>query len=166
MAEKKHEDKVEGVETYELGYHLVPSLSEEDLALRVTELQKAITAAGGSVISEGSPQPYTLTYTMNKLRAGKWDKYDTSFFGWVRFEAVAGVMVALREELDHNEHLIRYLLIKLSKAALAPEPVRKPRRESTEVDVEPKEIKKPQAKEEKGEVSEKELDEQIEQLIS
>ena len=161
----KHEDKKEGVETYELGYHLVPSLGEDDLALRVTELQKAITAQGGSVISEGQPQAYTLTYTMKKLRGGKWDRYDSTFFGWVRFEAEAAALAPLKEVLDLDEHLVRYLLIKLDAIALAPEPVRAPRAESTEVVTEPKELVKKQDEEEKGEVSEEELDKQIEQLI-
>jgi ribosomal protein S6 len=164
--EKKHEDKEIKHETYELGYHLVPSLSEEDLALRVTDLQKAITAQGGSVIAEGSPESFNLAYTMKRLRSGKWEKYDTSFLGWVRFEASAEAVVALRETLEHSDFLIRHLLTKLEKAALIPAPVRKPRHESTEVVTEPKELKKPAVEEEKGEVSEKQLDEQIEQLIS
>lgn len=166
MTEKeKHEDKDENVVLYELGYHLVPSLGEDDLALRVTELQKAITAEGGSVISEGQPETYSLAYTMRKLRGGKWDRYDSSFFGWIRFEAPTTAIIPLKEALDLDEHLIRYLLMKLDPAALLPDPVRTPRPESTEVAVEPKELVKKQDDEDKGEVSEEELDKQIEQLI-
>lgn len=167
MVEKTtHEDKVKSA-TYELGYHLVPSLGETDLALRVTDIQKAITAEGGSVIAEGQPQAYTLEYTMRKMRGGRWDKYDTSFFGWIRFEASGEAVVALKDILEHNEHLVRYLLIKLDPSALAPEPVRAPRKVVTgEVEVEPKAlVKKQDDEEEKGEVSEEELDKQIEQLI-
>jgi len=168
MEEKTtHEDKEEKTltTTYELGYHLVPSLGEDDLALRVTELQKAITAEGGSVISEGAPTSTTLSYQMRKMRNGRWDKYDSTFFGWVRFEATAGAMDGLKEALDTDEHLIRYLLIKLNPIALAPEPVRAPRPEGGEVVTEPKELEKKEEKEEKAEVSEEELDKQIEQLI-
>jgi len=170
MEEKTtHEDKEEDTTLttkYELGYHLVPSLGEDDLALRVTELQKAITAEGGSVISEGQPQTCTLSYQMRKMRGGRWDKYDSTFFGWIRFEAPASAMEGLKEALDTDEHLVRYLLIKLDPIALMPEPVRAPRQEeSTEVVVEPKELVKKQDDEEKGEVSEEELDKQIEQLI-
>jgi ribosomal protein S6 len=169
MSEKKiHEDKDEDAmltTKYELGYHLVPSLGEDDLALRVTELQKAITAEGGSVISEGQPQSCTLSYQMRKMRGGRWDKYDTTFFGWIRFEAPPSAVKGLKEVLDTDEYMVRYLLIKLDPIALIPEPVRAPRRESTEVAVEPKELVKKQDDEETGEVSEEELDKQIEQLI-
>lgn len=165
MTKEMHEDKEKQSLVYELGYHLVPSLGEDDLALRVTELQKAITAEGGSVISEGQPQSYTLAYTMRKMREGRWDRYDTTFFGWIRFEAPAEAILVLKDALDHNLNLVRYLLIKLDPIALAPEPVRAPRRESTEVVVEPKALEKKQEEEESGEVSEEELDKQIEQLI-
>jgi ribosomal protein S6 len=164
--EEKHEDKEKKGLTYELGYHLVPSLGEDDLALRVTELQKVIAAEGGSIISEGQPQSCTLSYTMRKMRDGKWDKYDSTFFGWIRFEAPKDSMNKIKEELDADVHLVRYLLIKLDPIALMPEPTRAPRRESTEVVTEPKELEKKQDTEEKkGEVSEEELDKQIEQLI-
>lgn len=168
MAVKKvHEDKdVAELFTYELGYHLVPSLGENDLALRVTEIQKVITTEGGSVISEGQPQTCALTYTMRKMHSGRWDKYDTSFFGWIRFEAPAEAMHALKDHLDHHEQLIRYLLLKLDAAALAPNPVRSiPTLEGSEVAVPPKTLEVKQNTEEEGEVSEEELDKQIEQLI-
>jgi ribosomal protein S6 len=167
MAEKKeHEDKEKTVVVYELGFHLVPSLGEDDLALRVTDIQKAIIAQGGSVLSEGQPQAFTLAYPMRKMRGGRWDHYETSFFGWVRFEAPTDGILGFKDFLDTNEHLVRYLLIKLDPIALMPEPVREPRREvSGEVEVEPKALVKKQDEEEKGEVSEEELDKQIEQLI-
>lgn len=165
MTEEIHEDKDEQAVVYELGYHLVPSLGEDDLALRVTELQKAITAQGGSVISEGQPQTCELSYTMRKLRGGVWDRYDSTFFGWVRFEVQPSAMANIKEALDTDEHLVRYLIIKLDPVALTPEPVREQKPQSTEVAVEPTELVKKQDEEEKGEVSEEELDKQIEQLI-
>lgn len=167
MADKTiHEDKEKTVVVYELGFHLVPSLGEDDLALRVTGIQKAIIAQGGSVLSEGQPQAFTLAYPMRKMRGGRWDHYETSFFGWVRFEAPTDGILGFKDFLDTNEFLVRYLLIKLDPIALVPEPVREPRREvSGEVEVEPKALVKKQDEEEKREVSEEELDKQIEQLI-
>jgi len=160
-----HEDKAAG-ELYELGYHLVPSLGEEDLALRVADLQKKITELGGSIHSEGSPQAFTLAYQMRKLRGGKWEKYDQSFFGWTRFHLPKEGMDELKDDLEHNEYLIRYLLIKLDKEALIPPKVRQPRPiELEEVETEPKALEKKQDTEEGGEVVEEELDKQIEELI-
>ena len=165
---KAHEDNTADERaTYELGYHLVPSLSETDLALRVEELMKVIADHGGNILSEGAPQSCNLTYTMRRLRGGTWEKYDTTFFGWMRFEAPAEALPAVKAALEANEHLVRHLLLKLdAKAlALAPEP-RKPQPvELKEVEAEPKALEKKHVEEEKGEVQEEELDKQIEELI-
>ncbi|MBP9760453.1 MAG: 30S ribosomal protein S6 [Candidatus Pacebacteria bacterium] len=165
-----HEDMVaEEVELqqYELGYHLVPSLSEDDLALRVGELMQVITNAGGKIVSEGAPQACTLTYTMKRLRGGRWEKYDTTFFGWVRFSAPAEVVLALKEVLEHAEYVVRHLILKLDAKALAPAPTpRVPRpTEVVEVAIEPKQLESKHDEETKVDVSEEELDKQIEDLI-
>lgn len=161
-----HEDKGEELQAYELGYHLVPSLGEDDLALRVSELVKAATKDGGTLIAEGYPQPFVLAYTMRKLRGGRWDRYDSTFFGWMRFRNAPETIEALKEMLDHNEHLVRYLLVKLPAVALTPAPVRQPKPiELVEVTTEPKQLEKKRDTEEKGEVSEEELDKQLEHLI-
>jgi len=163
MAEK-HEDKELGL--YELGYHLVPSLGEDDLALRVADLQKKIASLGGKIHSEGAPQACSLAYTMRKLRGGKWDKYDSTFFGWTRFEASSDVIPELKEELDHKDELVRYLLIKLDRDVLLPQRVYKQKVDLREVETQPKQLEKKQTvDEDTGEVSEEELDKQIEELI-
>jgi len=165
----EHEDKGTDTDlvTYELGYHLVPSLSETDLALRVAELSKAIADIGGTIISDGYPQACVLSYTIRKMRGGKWDSYDTSFFGWVRFNAPAEGVAPIKDVADHNEFMVRYLILKLPRAALiTPPSVIRRVVESGEVEVEPKALVKRVDEEEKVEVSEEELDKQIEQLIS
>jgi len=164
----EHEDKgVEELNTYELGYHLVPSLSEDDLALRVEELMTAVTKAGGNILSEGAPQSFQLAYTMKRLRGGTWEKYDSSYFGWMRFEAPSSALGELKEVLEHHEHIIRHLVLRLESKALAPTPEpRAPRPvKLEEVETEPKQLEKKQDTEEKGEVSEEELDKEIEELI-
>lgn len=162
---KEHEDKGKMTKAYELGYHLVPSLAEDDLALRVTDLQKAITAEGGSVISEGQPQSFTLAYPMRKMRGGRWDHYESTFFGWIRFDAPASAMELIKDFLEHNEYLVRYLVVKLEKIALTSAPVYEQKVKTREVETEPKTLVKKQDEEETGEVVEEELDKQIEELI-
>lgn len=164
---EKHEDSGVVQSTYELGYHLVPSLSETDLALRVEELMKVIADNGGNILSEGAPQSCNLTYTMRRLRGGTWEKYDTTFFGWMRFTAPAEALPTIKAALEANEYVIRHLLLKLDAKALAPAPEpRKPKPvEVAEVESEPKVLEKKQDTEEKAEVKEEELDKQIEELI-
>lgn len=159
--ENEHEDKGQ-FERYELGYHLVPSLGPDDLALRVREFMQVITDGGGSIDQEGAPEAYTLAYTMRRLRGGTYHTYNTSFFGWIRFSAPPESIEALRKMLELDEHVIRHLLFKLDRAALAPAPVS---RRDPEL-MQGKALVKKHEAEEKAEVSEEELDKQLEQLIA
>jgi len=162
---KTHEETGEKLHSYELGYHLVPSLGEDDLALRVDELVQTVTQNDGRLISEGAPQHCNLAYTMRKQRGGKWDAYNTSFFGWLRFESMPEEMERIKDALEHNEYIVRYLLISLDTAALAVQsaPVL-PSTDFAEVTLS-KELDKKQVTEEKAEVSEEELDKEIDHLI-
>lgn len=159
---EEHEDKGKQA-TYELAVHFVPSLSEDDLALRVDELKQAVQKAGGAIVADQYPQSFVLAYTMRRLRGGKYDKYDTSFFGWVRFTAPSADIASLEDLLGHSENIIRHLLFKLDNAALKPQPVVV--RRSPDL-TESKVIEKKQVVEEKKDVSEEELDKEIEQLIA
>jgi ribosomal protein S6 len=163
-----HEDKdLVELQKYELGYHLVPSLSEDDLALRVGEIMQAVANAGGTIVSEGAPQACTLTYTIARLRGGRWEKYDTSFFGWVRFDAPTTAIAPLKDLLEHADFVVRHLILRLDAQALAPAPApRAPRPvEVVEVATEPKQLERKVVEEVKTEVVEEELDKQIEDLI-
>ncbi len=162
MSETTHEDKE--LVAYELGYHLVPSLGESDLALRVSELVGIVTVQGGTLLAEGYPQVHTLAYTVRRLRGGKWEKYATSYFGWMRFKASPEALAEVKEALDHHGSVVRYLLVTLSAHALAAEFT--PRRlEGGEVAVEPKSLVQKREAEKGGAVVEEELDKEIEGLL-
>lgn len=156
-----HEDKDVELQKYELGYHLVPSLGEDDLALRVDELKKLITSLGGTLGVEGAPQSFVLSYTMKRLRGGKWDKYDSSFFGWIRFEALRERTAELEETLRTNEFFIRHLLVKVDTLEAAIPAIKQ-----EEVVVQHQPLVKKSEVEEKAEVSEEQLDKQIKELIT
>jgi ribosomal protein S6 len=162
-----HEERDEVRGSYELGFHLVPSLDENDLALRVEELVKMVTQDGGALIAEGYPQHCKLAYTMRKLKSGMWSAYDTSYFGWVRFEADKGAVARIVSALRANEYLIRHLLITLDKKALlAPVAPRIMQgQDGKEVVLEPKALEKKAVKEEREEVVEEELEKELEDLI-
>lgn len=157
----EHEDKGE-VGLYELGYHLVPTLSEDDVALRVGELQKGVAAHHGTIVTEAYPERMTLAYTMRKMVAGKWDTHNEAYFGWMRFEALPEEVMQWKKELDTNVALLRYLLIKtVPEDALPPMPFTKAD------DILERPAKAPSSSSAKvAPVSEEELDKQIEELVA
>ncbi len=161
-AKKAHEDEGAELVKYELGYHLVPSLGPDDLALRVGELEKLVRKAGGEVYAKGAPQSFILAYTMRRQRGGAWDAYDTSFFGWMRFTALRERMPDLKAALAESPWIIRSLTLSLDGSEEEAPRLFKPQT----AHVEPTTIAKREVKEEKGEVSEEVLEKQIEEMIT
>ncbi len=98
---------------YELGYHMVPTLTEEEVLNEVNALRVAIEESDGKVISEGEPERIDLAYTFVIGEGGRNTKYDTSFFGWIKFEFDPKQLSVFEEEfVKHNKNIMRYLLIK------------------------------------------------------
>ena len=99
---------------YELGYLLVPSLSEGDVAQSVATLTEVITSQSATVVAEGAPEFIDLAYQMERDIAGKKMKWTQGYFGWIKFEAAPEALELIKKAFDLNTSLIRYMLIKTS----------------------------------------------------
>ena len=98
---------------YELGYHMVPTLTEDELQKEADSLRGALSKLEGNTISESEPTAIELAYTMVINEGGKNTKYDTSFFGWIKFDMMPDKIDHLQTEvLADNKNILRYLLIK------------------------------------------------------
>ena len=53
------------VKVYELGYHLIPTLAEEEVPQYVNKIKDALDSYGAIVISEEMPKRIELAYTMH-----------------------------------------------------------------------------------------------------
>lgn len=100
-----------GPQLYEVGYHLVPTVAEDELDAKVGAIRDAINKAHGSIVSEGMPKRITLAYVIVRRVGGKRLKYDTSHFGWIRFEAEPVGMPAFEKELAALEPMLRFLVV-------------------------------------------------------
>jgi ribosomal protein S6 len=98
--------------TYELGFLLVPTTPETEVAAKVDALKAAIAAVSGEVLSTGGPEYIDLAYQIVKSVASKNYRYDQAYFGWMKFTAEPEALAALKKALDGNTDLIRYILIK------------------------------------------------------
>ncbi len=98
---------------YELGYHMVSTLTQEELLKEVDSLRSAISELGGNFITEGEPTLIELAYTMFINEGGKNTKYDKAYFGWIKFDIEPSQITHLQKEvIDENKNILRYLLIK------------------------------------------------------
>jgi len=150
---------------YEIGYHILPSVPEENLDDVVAVIRNTIEKASGSLITEGAPQSVKLAYTMYVNRGGTHDKYDSAYFGWIKFEAPAEAALSLGAELKENGQILRYLIFKTVKEETRAS-VRVPKlREVKRTDTIDSTPRRGAPAEEKEEVSEEALDKSIKELV-
>ena len=147
---------------YELGYHIVPTVSEDNLSEVVAEIKGVIERDGGVFLMEEFPVLTTLAYTIVKVKTGKREKHATAYFGWLKFDLETSRVIALKEELDQNEHMLRYLLITTVK-----EDTRAPKRVLVREEAGGGKTigKPPRAPEKAAPISEEQLDRSIAELV-
>jgi ribosomal protein S6 len=97
---------------YEVGYHIVPTVKEEDVEKVVGSIRAEIEKAGGNFISEGAPSLMKLAYPMTTREGEKYIEHDRAFFGWIKFEASPEAAGALEAALKANVAIIRCLVFK------------------------------------------------------
>lgn len=96
---------------YEIGFLLSPAVRDEDLEARTTEFKESLTNLGATIFAEGAPEFIDLAYEMAKIIDNKRVRFNQGYFGWVKIEIDPAQMTVLKETLDKNILLIRYLLI-------------------------------------------------------
>ena len=111
--ENTHEEySDEDARVYEIGFHLVPSLSEDEVEKEVTSIKEVIEMAGGSFIAEGYPNMRALEYTIEVADAIPKTRYDHAQFGWIKFEGDPSLPDELYSQLSTDANIIRMLVIK------------------------------------------------------
>ena len=105
-------EKEGGVQVYELGYHIVSTVAEENVPKEVQILKDTVLKDGGSLVAEGEPKLINLAYSMTKSVADTKKKFTSAYFGWIKFETKSELMPAIKKAVDANPNVLRYLLIK------------------------------------------------------
>ena len=100
---------------YELAFHILPTVAEEEVPNAFAEVKATIEKAGGELFDEETPERLDLAYEIVKHLEGKNRKFQSAYFGWVRFRGEAGVTVKLDEEMGANSTILRHLLIRLTR---------------------------------------------------
>lgn len=95
---------------YELGYLVLPTFPEEQVAPEVSKLKEILEKYEAKVISDEYPVLIELAYTMVKRLDNKNQRFDTGYFGWIKFEVSAEVMDQIKKDLDRNFSLLRFMI--------------------------------------------------------
>ena len=116
MQENENEvEKNANERVYELGYLLVPTISEEDLPAKIGDLKELVSSLGGIHISDENPKIIPLSYSMAKVVANVRHKFNTAYFGWVKFTMDSDKVLELKKRLDLDSNIIRFLILKTVK---------------------------------------------------
>ena len=112
VEEDVSEEKEVRLGVYEVGYIMVPTIAEENLGGEVTAFKDMFLENGAVFISDEYPKLIELAYVMSRSINNKSQKFSYGYFGWVKFECNTDQARVIKNILDKNEKLVRYLLIK------------------------------------------------------
>ena len=100
---------------YELGYLLVPSITEENLPVMYANVKELVSSFKGGIISDEMPKMIPLAYSMTKVISNVRNKFDTGYFGWIKFVMDSEKVLELKKKLDLDPNFIRFLILKTVK---------------------------------------------------
>lgn len=116
------EEKVENIKDennnariYEIGYLLVPTMAGETVPVAYGNMKNLVTSLGGQLIADEMPRQIPLAYTMPKVYKNIRSKFDSAYFGWIKFEIGRSELAALKKKLDLDPEIIRFLIMKTVK---------------------------------------------------
>lgn len=104
--------------SYELAFHILPTVAEGEVANVFATLQEVIQKAGGERFDDESPERVDLAYDIVKHIEGKNRKFHSAYFGWIRFHLPSDALEGIVEALEARPEILRYLLVKLTKEEL------------------------------------------------
>jgi len=105
---KNSEEKI-----YEVGYHVLSSVSEENILSEVEKIKAYLAKEKAIIISEEAPKLRPLAYSIKKAFGGTYKVFDKAYFGFIKFElGEDGDVRNIDLGMKNNESVLRYLVIK------------------------------------------------------
>ena len=101
--------------SYELAFHVLPTVAEGEVVAVFSTLKDIITKHGGELTLEEAPERFDLAYEIIRYLEGRNRRFTSAYFGWVRFTVAPNAIDAISEEVTAVNELLRHLLIKLTK---------------------------------------------------
>lgn len=145
-------------QVYEVGFHIIPIIGDDNLGAQVTRVRDLIEKHKGVVISDEYPKHIDLAYPMVKVTENKRTTYTSAYFGWMKFESTPEAAQAIDKEMKLDKNVLRFILIKtVRENTIAPKKVVIAKKEEL--------IKSDDGEAEKPEMTEEELDKTIEELV-
>lgn len=104
--------------TYELGYlvsPLVPADKIEEFASNL--IGTMVEVSGGAVVSQFAPKMRALAYPVTRSINNKNTTFKDAYLGSVKFQAESSEIEKIKNVVDKNIEIIRYLLVVIPKGS-------------------------------------------------
>ena len=113
MSKKEKVAKNSAEKIYEVGYHIVSSVAEEQIPAEVEKIKSYLAKEKAVIIGEEAPKLRPLAYSIKKAFGGSYKVYDKAYFGFVKFELGEDADIKTIDlAMKNNESILRYLVIK------------------------------------------------------
>ncbi len=100
------------MQVYELGYLVLPSISEDGLADITGKIKDLVAKEGGSIFAGEDPVKIDLAYTMVKTIGASRYVVNDAYIGWIKFESEPDTISAIRDDVKKMNEVLRSLVIK------------------------------------------------------
>jgi ribosomal protein S6 len=99
------------VKVYEIGYLIVPSIPEEKVSGEIATIKDILAKHKAEVIADEAASMRSLAYTMVKKIGTVNRRFDSAYFGWIKFEAAPVEVRLIEKEVKEVDSILRLLLI-------------------------------------------------------
>jgi ribosomal protein S6 len=99
---------------YELGFHLDPELPSEEVK---KAYQTVRALAGEGLVAEGEPEKIQLAYTISRNDVAGRRDFDSAYFAWVVYEALASRHAEILAAASADKRIIRFIDLLTEKDA-------------------------------------------------
>lgn len=148
---------------YEVGYHLLPSLSDDEVQAWVKDLTAFLKKQGADFVGEKMPEKIDLAYAIERRVEGRFQAVRSAYFGWVAFSLEPRSIAQVKKFMDMHQSVLRYLIVTTSvdevKAVMEGKVLVPKAASSTDAIAAPK-----RAEEQSAEVSEVDLDKALDSI--
>jgi ribosomal protein S6 len=99
-------------QVYELGYLLLPTIAEADVPINYGNIKELVLSFGGEIIMDEMPKMIPLAYSMQKVISNTRKKFNSAYFGWIKFVMDSQKVLEMKKSLDLDPNFIRFLILK------------------------------------------------------
>ena len=101
--------------SYELAFHVLPTVAEGEVSTVEDAIKRIATDAKAELGLAEAAQRFDLAYELQKMIDGKYRRFTTSYFGWIRFTAEPGAVETILAEVEALPEVLRALLVRLTR---------------------------------------------------